>query len=87
MSCTSATIRILILLLVPCCAAQGQVIEEIAQLSPSDPGDGFGCGFGTSVAIDGDWIVIGAPLDSQGAPNAGAGDVDLEDAAEFQLAY
>lgn len=37
-------------------------IEEVAKLTPSDAPDG-GLGFGRAVAISGDFIVVGAPID------------------------
>jgi len=36
---------------------------EMARLTPSDAGTGGGEGFGWSVAVSGDWIVVGAPYD------------------------
>lgn len=54
MSCSTASTAILVFLLVASSGARGHVIEEMARLAPGDD-------FVTSVDIDGDRIVIGAP--------------------------
>ncbi len=48
-------------------------MTETAKLSPSSKG----AGFGTSVAIDGDTVVVGAPTDDLGDPAAWEGSVFL----------
>ena len=53
-------------------ASHALAIEEVAKLTPSDAASGFGEGFGVGVAIDGDWIVVGAPRDDLFAQNSGA---------------
>ncbi len=58
-------------------------LEEIARLAPSDANLGFGGGFGASVAISGDWIVVGAPLDDQRAHDAGAAYVYRRDGVHW----
>lgn len=40
-------------------------LDPVATLSASDAASGFGEGFGTSVAISGDWIAVGAPVDQR----------------------
>lgn len=47
-------------------------VREVAQLTPRDASDTLGQGFGASAAIEGDWIAVGAPNDSQVDYNAGA---------------
>lgn len=46
-------------------------IEEVATLAPSDVEPGSNA-FGTSVAIHGDWIAVGAPADNEFVEGAGA---------------
>lgn len=45
--------------------------DQVAKITPTDPTPS-GDGFGSSVAIDGTTIVVGAPYDDEGASNAGA---------------
>lgn len=40
-------------------------LDPIAVLAPSDQALGYGRGFGTSVAVSGDWLAVGAPQDTQ----------------------
>ena len=40
-----------------------RALDPIAILSPSDVPAGWDNGFGMSIAISGDWLVVGAPLD------------------------
>jgi hypothetical protein len=46
--------------------------DPIAILTPSDAARGFGGGFGNSAAISGDWLVMGAPYDTEFQYYAGA---------------
>ena len=46
--------------------------EPVQILVPSDAASGYGEGFGKSVAISGDWLVVGAPEDDELAEDAGA---------------
>lgn len=48
------------------------VLEPVQVLAPSDAAQGYGEDFGNSVAISGDWLVIGAPSDDELAGDAGA---------------
>ena len=66
-----------------CASSQSSAIEEIVRLAPSDADAGFGGEFGTSVAISGDWIVVGAPLDDQRAHDAGAAYVYRRDGVHW----
>ncbi|MCH7885235.1 MAG: FG-GAP repeat protein [Planctomycetes bacterium] len=40
-------------------------LDPVATLNASDAASGFGEGFGKSVAISGDWIAVGAPVDQR----------------------
>lgn len=59
-------------LMSPFWASHASAVEEVARLSPSDAALGLGEGFGASVAISGDWIVVGAPKDDHFGYDAGA---------------
>lgn len=53
-------------------AAEIPVVEEVVALTPSDRLQGGGWGFGASMAMSGDRIVLGAPSDSTLGQQAGA---------------
>src|SRR5262245_22975955 len=71
MSPRSTAITTLVLV-AACPLAASDVREPIQVLAPSDAAQGYGEGFGLSVAIRGDWLVVGAPSDDELAEDAGA---------------
>ncbi len=49
-----------------------RVLRPVQVLAPSDAALGYGEDFGASVAISGDWLVVGAPRDDELEGDAGA---------------
>jgi len=58
-------------------------LDPVQILAPSDAASGYSEGFGQSVAISGDWLVIGAPYDDELEYDAGAAYVFRRSGAQW----